>query len=145
MRICDPCSDLILFPFIFNSGGIVYLHFFNISYRLLVLLIQYGIQFWHELAYTLLHSLKLNLNICGTSACFSLTFDLHCYLNCTSGTYLPGSNINRNKINQNTDHISAFTQPPLPSCLHTNICMQNLMISVVSTQICHPSNQASIK
>ncbi len=41
-----------------------------------------------------------------------------------SGTHLPGSNINRDKINQNTDHISAFTQPPLPSCLHTDICMQ---------------------
>jgi len=88
----------------------------------LILLTQYGIYFWHELAYTLSHSLKLNLNTCGTSACFSLTFDLHCYLNCTSGTYLPGSNINRNKINQNTDHISAFTQPPISSCLHTYVC-----------------------
>jgi hypothetical protein len=41
-----------------------------------------------------------------------------------SGTYLPGSNINRNKLNQNMGHTSAFTQSPLPSCLHTNICMQ---------------------
>ena len=55
----------------------------------LILLTQYGIQFWHELAYTLLHSLKFNLNICGTSACFSLTFDLHCYLNCTQAHICP--------------------------------------------------------
>ncbi len=27
--------------------------------------------------------LKLNSDICGTSACFSLSLDLHCYLNCT--------------------------------------------------------------
>ena len=76
----------------------------------LILLTQYGIYFWHELAYTLLHSLKLSLNICGTSACFSLTFDLHCYLNCTSGTYLPGSNINRNKIkSEHGSHIRIHT------------------------------------
>jgi hypothetical protein len=38
----------------------------------LILLTQYGIHIWHELAYTLLHFLKLNSNICGTSACFFL-------------------------------------------------------------------------
>ncbi len=31
----------------------------------LILLIQYGIYFWHELAYTLPHFLKLKSNICG--------------------------------------------------------------------------------
>ncbi len=39
----------------------------------LILLIQYGIYFWHELAYTLLHFLKLNSNICGNPLAFSLT------------------------------------------------------------------------
>ena len=43
----------------------------------------YGINIWHELAHTLLHFLKLNSNICGTPLAFSLTFDLHYYLNCT--------------------------------------------------------------
>ncbi len=49
----------------------------------LILLIQYGIYFWHELAYTLPHFLKLNSNICGNPLAFSLTFDLQYYLNCT--------------------------------------------------------------
>jgi hypothetical protein len=49
----------------------------------LILLIQYGIYFWHELAYTLSHFLKLNSNICGNPLAFSLTFDLQYYLNCT--------------------------------------------------------------
>jgi hypothetical protein len=62
-----------------------------------------------------------------------------------SGTYLPGSNINGNKINQITDHISAFTQPPNLIMFTYKHMYANLMISVVSTRICHPSNQASIK
>jgi hypothetical protein len=54
-------------------------------------------------------------------------------------TYIcPDSNINEIKLNQNTDHISAFTRPIISSCLHTTYV--NPMISVVSTQICHPSN-----
>ena len=36
----------------------------------LILLIQYGIYFWHELAYTLLHFLKLKSNICGNPLAF---------------------------------------------------------------------------
>ena len=46
--------------------------------------IQYGIYFWHELAYTLHYILiKLNWNICGTSAYFLLTLTCIAYLNCT--------------------------------------------------------------
>jgi hypothetical protein len=111
----------------------------------LILLTQYGIQFWHELAYTLLHFLNSTQSYAALPLAFSLTLDLHCYLNCTSGTYLPGSNINGNKINQNMDHISAFTQPPILIMFTHKHMYANLMISVVSTQICHPSNQASIK
>ena len=36
----------------------------------LILLIQYGIYFWHELAYTLPHFQKLKLNICGNPLAF---------------------------------------------------------------------------
>ena len=51
--------------------------------------IQYGIYFWHELAYTLHYILiKLNWNICGTSAYFSFNLTCVAYLYCTLGTYL---------------------------------------------------------
>ncbi len=36
----------------------------------LILLIQYGIYFWHELAYTPSHFLKLKSNICGNPLAF---------------------------------------------------------------------------
>ncbi len=49
----------------------------------LILFIQYGIYFWHELAYTLYSILKLNSIICGTSAYFLLTLTCIAYLNCT--------------------------------------------------------------
>ncbi len=49
----------------------------------LILLIQYSIYFWHELAYTLLYFLKLKLNICGNPLAFLWLFDLQYYLNCT--------------------------------------------------------------
>ncbi len=89
----------------------------------LILLTHYGIQFWHELAYTLLHFSKLNSIICGTSACFFFNSWLVLLSELYSGTYLPGSNIKRNKINQNTDHISAFTQPLISSCyIQTYVC-----------------------
>jgi hypothetical protein len=88
---------------------------------------------------------KLNSNICGTSACFFFNFWLALLSGLYSGTYLPGSNINGNKINHNTDHISAFTQPPILIMFTYKHMYANLTISVVSTQICHPSNQASIK
>ncbi len=50
----------------------------------LTLFIQYGIYFWHELAYTLYYiSLKLNSIIGGTSAYFLLTLTCISYLSCT--------------------------------------------------------------
>jgi hypothetical protein len=49
----------------------------------LIPLIQYGIHFWHELAYTPSHFLKRNSHICVNPLAFSLTFDLQYYLNCT--------------------------------------------------------------
>jgi hypothetical protein len=44
----------------------------------LILLIQYGIYFWHELAYTLSHFLKLNSNICGNPLAFFFLWLLTC-------------------------------------------------------------------
>ncbi len=42
----------------------------------LILLIQYGIYFWHELAHTPSHFFKLKSTICGNPLAFPLTFDL---------------------------------------------------------------------
>ncbi len=86
---------------------------------------------------------KTQLKHMRQSACFSFNFWLAMLSELYLCTHLPWSNINEIKLNQNTDHISAFTRPIISSCLHTTYV--NLMISVVSTQICHPSNQASIK
>ena len=42
----------------------------------LILLIQYGIYFWHEIAHTPSHFFKLKSNVCGNPLAFPLTFDL---------------------------------------------------------------------
>jgi hypothetical protein len=55
----------------------------------LILLTQYGIQFWHELAYTLLHFQNSTQTYVALPLAFSLTFDLHCYLNCTQAHLCP--------------------------------------------------------
>ena len=50
--------------------------------------IQYSIYFQHELAYTLHYIfIKLNSLICGSSAYFLLTFDLHYLSELYLGTY----------------------------------------------------------
>ncbi len=66
---------------------------FKMTYTL-ILLTQYGIQFWHELAYTPFTFLKLNLNHMRHFRLLSLTFDLHCLSELYLGTYPSGSNIN---------------------------------------------------
>ena len=87
--------------------------------------IQYGIYFWHELAYTLHYILiKLNWNICGTSTYFLLIWlalliwTVLRHISCLNQTWI------KIKSNWHVDHTSAFTQPIISSCLHTNICMQ---------------------
>jgi hypothetical protein len=75
----------------------------------------------------------------------SLTFDLHCLSELYSGIHLPGSNINGNKIkSEHGSHIRIHTTYNLIMFTHKHM-YANPMISVVSTQICHPSNQAGIK
>jgi hypothetical protein len=102
---------------------------------------------WHLfLTWTSLYPftfLKTQLKHVRQSACFSFNLWLAILSDCAWAHICPDSNINEIKLNRNTDHISAFTRPIISSCLHTTYV--NPMISVVSTQICHPSNQASIK
>jgi hypothetical protein len=65
--------------------------------------------FWHELAYTLPHFLKLNSNICGNPLAF-LFFWLAILSELYLGTHLPWSKINKNKIkSEHGSHIRIHT------------------------------------
>ncbi len=85
----------------------------------LILLTHRGIYFRHELAYTFPHFWKLKPNICGNPLAFLWLFDLQLLSELYLGTHLLRLKINKVKLNPDTDHISAFTRPIIPSCLHT--------------------------
>jgi len=48
------------------------------------------------------------------------------------------------KSNWHIDSTSAFTQPIISSCLHTNICMWTRWQVLRQHRSCHPSYQAIV-
>ncbi len=94
----------------------------------LILLTHYGIYFRHELAYTFpfFFFFKLKPNICGNPLAFLWLFDLQLLSELYSDVHQSRLKTNKIKLNQDMDHISAFTRPIIPSCLHTTYV--NLMI-----------------
>ncbi len=75
----------------------------------LILLTQYGIYFWHELACTLLHFLKLN-SICAAIRLLFFNFWLALLSELYSGTHLPWSKYKQNKIkSEHGSHIRLHT------------------------------------
>ena len=106
--------------------------------------IQYGISSWHELAYTLHYILiKLNWNICGTSAYFLLIWlalliwTVLRRISCLNQTWI------KNKIKLACgSHIYLHTTYNLIVSTYKHM-YANPLTSVVSIQICHPSYQAA--
>ena len=60
----------------------------------LILFIQYGIYFWHELAYTLYYISQTQLSYMRYFRLLSFNFDLHYLSELYLGTYLLKSNMN---------------------------------------------------
>ena len=73
-----------------------------------------------------------------------LNFDLHCLSELYLGTYLLESNENQNKIKLECgSHICLHTTQNLIVFTYRHVYV-NPLISVVPTQICHPSYQAGV-
>ncbi len=86
---------------------------------IMILLTHYGIYFWLELAHAFLHFQKLIPIICGNPFAFLWLLDLQLLSVLYPDIHQFRVKINKIKWNQDTDHISIFTRPIIPSCLHT--------------------------